>query len=294
VADLKGRPCSTAPSFVAATTLQLRVTELRPNARHPRRRYSDSDIALLAESLQQHGLLMPLWVRPFQDDCYEIIAGERRWRAAQVAGIAILSCRVFPVTEDQAFVLSLIENLERADLTPLEEAQAYQEMLDRGIARNRADIARQVGVTRSRITQRMKLLELDAGTQRKLREHPDLLTEYHGRLLWQVKDLPSRHRLADEAIEGRWSGGRLRMEIEEWLREREIDKWLSGDRSVPRAHTISLPGFRISISFERADLCQVQDALARLQARLHELMTVQRGGEAATTEGPFQELEGHL
>jgi ParB/RepB/Spo0J family partition protein len=289
---LKGRQRDTALAFTAAATVELRITELRPNPRHPRQRCSDSDIALLADSVHQHGLLAPLWIRPLADGCYEIIAGECRWRAAQLAGISFVSCRVFNVTEDQAFTLSLIENLERSELTPLEEAQAYQEMLDRRIARNRADIARLVCVTRMRITQRMRLLELDAVTQQTLREHPDLLTEYHGRLLWEVKDLPSRHRLADKAVEERWSGGRLKAEIQEWLREREIDHWLSGDQSLPRAYTVSLPGFSLSVSFERADLYQVQDTLGRLQARVDELIALKGAGSASPVDGYSQDQGG--
>jgi ParB/RepB/Spo0J family partition protein len=269
---------SRLPPAVAAA--EVDVSRLQPNPRHPRHEYSGSDLGLLADSLRQHGQLAPLLVRRLSDEQYEIIAGTRRWRAASLAGLVALRCQVFEVDEDEAFVLALDDNLQHQRLTPLEEAWAYQELLDRGIVRNRAEIARRVNVTRTRITQRMKLLELDPVTQQKLALHRDLLTEYHGRLLREVEDLSARHRLADEAIDGRWSGGRLRARVEEWLRDRDADSWLSGERSSPRAYSVSLPGFTLSMNFARADLLQVDETLDRLQLRVRAAIAAQTEEEA--------------
>ncbi len=268
MANALGKRSGDTLAYATIATADIPISQLQPNPHHPRRASGESDLELLADSLRQHGQLQPLCVRPLGPDHYEIIVGRRRWQAAQLAGVSTLRCQVFEVDEEQAFVLALVENIQHQQLTPLEEAQGYQELLDRGIVRNRAGIARMVGVTRMRITQRMKLLELDPVTRQKLAEHHDLLTEYHGRLLWEVKDLTARHRLADKAIEERWSGGRLRAEVEEWLRDEEIGRWLSGDRSSDRCYSISLPGFSASLSFERADLYQVDRALDRLKVRV--------------------------
>ena len=257
------RPSAGVPGEApaTATTVELQVDQLHPNPRHRRREHCDSDLTALADSMRQHGLLQSLCVRPLADDQYEIISGERRWRAAQLAGMSSLSCRVFDIDENQAFVLALVENLQRQQLKPLEEAQAYQEMLDRGIVRNRKAIAALVGVDKSRITQMLKLLELDPATQRRLKEHPKLLTESHGRLLLQVPDLAERHRLADEVVEFGWSRDRLRAEIGERCRIQAIERWRSGSREFLRSYVGNYAGFSFCVDLTRADLRQAAEVL---------------------------------
>ena len=152
---------------VSIPVVELPVGVLKPSPHQPRRHPSRCGLEELAQSIASLGVLEPLCVRPLDPPQHEIIAGERRWRAAMLAKMPSVPCRVFRVNENEAFVMALAENLQRRDLSPLEEAQGYQEMLRRGIARNRAAIARLLGVTRPRITQRMKLLELDASVVRK-------------------------------------------------------------------------------------------------------------------------------
>ena len=190
----------------SAQLISLPLSQLHPSPYQPRLTHSQTSIEELAISLREVGLLEPVCVRPLQEHIYQIIAGERRWRAARLAGFTHILCRLLHVSEDTAFVMAVAENLQRRSLSPVEEALAYQEMLERGIAKNRTAIARLLGVSRPRITQRMRLLELDEGTQRRMQEHRSILTEYHGRLLWEVKALADRHRIADEAVERRWSG----------------------------------------------------------------------------------------
>ena len=257
--------------------IYLAPQQLCPGCFQPRRSYSDKSIEELAASIRQMGLLEPICVRPLGDVLFQIIAGERRWRAAKLAGVERLPCRVFAVTEDQAFVMALAENLQRNDLTSLDEALAYQVMLDRGIANNRATIARLLGVARQRITQRMKLLELDESTQRRLQAHPEILTEYHGRLLWHVKDLAARHRLADEAIEMRSSGRCLKAQVDEYHRQKEIEKWVVSRTGLPRSYKVSLPGFSLGIDYSRANLSQVLDIMGRATQRLTLLTEADRG-----------------
>ena len=245
-------------------TVELDLDSLHPSPFQPRRHPSLPHLEALAASIRQLGLLEPLCVRPLSAGSYQIIAGESRWRAARLADLSRVPCRLYHVSEDQAFLMALAENLQRHALSPLEEALSYQQMLDRGIAKNRAAIARLLGVSRPRITQRMKLLDLDPVTQQLLEDHPALLTELHGRLLWEVKSLADRHALAHDAIARRWSGARLRAAVEEYLRESDVAAWRGLPLGLPRAYHLSYPGFRLSINFRCADHARVLASLRRL------------------------------
>ncbi len=277
-----GRRTDVPMPCAVQATVSLPIGQLQPSQRPLRRAACAADLELLAESLRHHGQLTPLWVRRLGDEQYEIVAGERRWRAAQAAGLSTLHCQVFHVSEDQAFVLALVEECQRRQLSPLEEAHADQEMLDRGLVRNRAAIARTVGVTRTRVTQRMKLLELDAGTQQLLREHPQELTESHGRLLLGVVDFAERHLLADQVITLRWSTTRLRQEIDARAQEREVARWQSGRRELPRSLAGRYAGFSFQVDLTRADLRQAAEVMRSASERLRKLAERQ---EAATAAG---------
>jgi hypothetical protein len=123
----------------------------------------------------------------------------------------------------------------------------------------------------------MKLLELDEGTQRRLNAHPEILTEYHGRLLWEVKDLAIRHRLADETIDNRWSGSQLKARIEEVTRQRDVDvEWLRR-AGLPRVYEIALPGLRLRMDFQLLDANGAIDALRGATQRAQSLAQLQTG-----------------
>jgi ParB/RepB/Spo0J family partition protein len=269
-----GEPGAAAGPPEPVSIERLGLGCIRPSARQPRRALRESEIERLAESIRQVGVLEPLCVRILSPGAYEIIAGERRWRASRQAGLTHVPCQVYDVTEDQAFVLALVENIQRQALSPLEEALAYQQMLDRGIARNRASIARLTKVTRQRITQRMKLLELDPTTQRKLEEHPDVLTEYHGRLLWEVRDVTVRHRLADECIANGWSGHRLQAAAEQRRRDAERERDMDGSRSL-RTYSVARPGIAIRLNFMRADVADILETLRWLVRHVESLQQTQ-------------------
>ena len=153
------RRTDTILPFKATATIELQIEQLQPNPRHHRRRGSETDLADLADSLRQHGLLHSLCVRPLDTDHYEIIAGERRWRAAQLAGITSLSCHIFEIDEDQAFVLALVENIHRADLNPIERAKAYQNFLNT-FSLTQSEAAQRLGEDRSVVANYLRLLDL--------------------------------------------------------------------------------------------------------------------------------------
>jgi ParB family chromosome partitioning protein len=139
---------------------------LKPNPRNPRRNFPEAELAELAESIRQHGVIQPIVVRPVKgaQDRYEIIAGERRWRASQVAGLHEVPIVPVDVSDSDALELAIIENVQREDLNPIEEAQGYHALANE-FKRSAEDIAKIVGKSRSHVANTMRLTKLPAEVQ---------------------------------------------------------------------------------------------------------------------------------
>ncbi len=138
----------------------ISIAFITPNPRNPRRSFADADLADLAQSIREHGVVQPVVVRPGKDkDHYEIIAGERRWRAAQRAGLADIPVIVRDVNDRTALELAIIENVQRADLNPVEEAMGYQQLVDEH-SYTQADLAQVIGKSRSHVANTLRLLKL--------------------------------------------------------------------------------------------------------------------------------------
>jgi ParB family transcriptional regulator, chromosome partitioning protein len=137
------------------------IEYLKPNPRNPRRNFSDAELDDLAASIRQRGIIQPVVVRPVRGakDAYEIIAGERRWRAAQRAGLHDIPIVPFEATDGEALELAIIENVQRTDLNPLEEAAGYQALASE-YGHSHDDIAKIVGKSRSHVTNMLRLLKL--------------------------------------------------------------------------------------------------------------------------------------
>jgi ParB family transcriptional regulator, chromosome partitioning protein len=140
---------------------KMPISSLRPNARNPRRVFAETELDELASSLRERGIIQPIVVRRIRDaaDGYEIIAGERRWRAAQRAGLHEVPVVVIEATDAEALQLAIIENVQRADLNPLEEAEGYRALMEE-FGNSQEDIARIVGKSRSFIANTLRLLKL--------------------------------------------------------------------------------------------------------------------------------------
>lgn len=134
------------------------VEELRPHANQPRKSFNDAKMAELVDSIKEKGIIQPLVVRHLEDH-YQIIAGERRWRAAQKAGLREIPVVIQDVSEDWAFEMALIENIQREDLNPIEEAEAYRNLMD-GFDLSQEEVAKRVGKDRSTIANSLRLLRL--------------------------------------------------------------------------------------------------------------------------------------
>lgn len=137
----------------------LKLNEIEPNRSQPRKEFNDEALAELADSIAQHGVLQPLLVRPLMGGGYQIVAGERRWRAARMAGISEVPAVIRELNDNEVMELALIENLQREDLTPLEEAQGYQMLIDTyGMTQD--EVAKTVGKSRPAVANALRLLHL--------------------------------------------------------------------------------------------------------------------------------------
>jgi ParB family chromosome partitioning protein len=174
----------------------LPTASLRPNARNPRRSFSNTELDELAASLRERGIIQPIVARPVPNvpDAYEIIAGERRWRAAQRAGLHEVPVVIVEATDAEALQLAIIENVQRADLNPLEEAEGYRSLI-RDFSHSQDDVARMIGKSRSHVANTLRLQTLPD----RVREHilSGRLSAGHARALVGHHDA---ERLADEIV----------------------------------------------------------------------------------------------
>ncbi len=141
-----------------AASQTLRISEIEPNRSQPRKNFDDETISALADSIKQHGILQPLLVRPYGNG-YQIVAGERRWRAARMLGMSEVPVQIKDLTESEAMQLALIENLQRENLNPIEEAQGYYELTE-NFGMTQEEISKTVGRSRSAVANAMRLLSL--------------------------------------------------------------------------------------------------------------------------------------
>ncbi|RST88143.1 ParB/RepB/Spo0J family partition protein [Aquibium carbonis] len=137
------------------------------NPRNPRRHFAETELTDLAASIREHGIVQPIVVRPAQGGRYEIIAGERRWRAAQLAGLAQVPVILREVDDRVALEIAIIENVQRSDLNPLEEASGYQSLIDEH-QYTQADLAQVIGKSRSHVANTLRLLKLPADVRQML------------------------------------------------------------------------------------------------------------------------------
>ncbi len=179
--------------------VELPVDHIEPSPSQPRRSFPESDLAELAASISQHGVLQPVLVSEAAGGHYRLVAGERRWRAARMAGLATVPAIVREhLEEDRHLELALVENLQRRDLTPLEEARAF-EQLRVGLGLSQADIAQRVGIDRSTVANALRLLRLPPDLQEMVEDGS--LTAGHARALLAFASDDDRRSWAKRAVE---------------------------------------------------------------------------------------------
>ena len=245
---------------------ELDVTQIEPNPEQPRAKFDAAALDALAGSIGSVGLLQPLIVRPLDDGRYELVAGERRWRAAQKAGIGRVPAVVRSSPEDERLQAALIENMVREDLNPVEEARACASLVgDLGISKE--ELARRVGRSRAAISNLIRLLDLPDSALTLL-ERGDL-TEGHGRAILQVPDQGRRSLLAKQAAAQGWSVRDTERRAGEGPRRRK-----------------AASGGRVSAE-ERAAMADAEDLLGSAIGRD---VRVRRDGNGVKAEFHFDDL----
>ena len=215
------------------TSCYIPVHQLTPGQFQPREYFNEQDLQELAASLKTtQGVLQPLIVRPLTSDYYEIIAGERRWRAAQLAGLEEIHCLITEYTDTQALEAAIIENINRADLNPIEEARAYQNMID-NFGYSHEKISKTVGKSREKITNTLRLLKLNKYVQDILIKQD--ISEGHGKILASLPE-PKQYELAQKCVIHNWNVRQL----EKAVREINTQKYHPENQKPPDPNITSL------------------------------------------------------
>jgi len=185
-------------SASAANTVELRINEIEPNREQPRRVFDDDAIAALAESIGKHGVIQPILVRPLPDGGYQLVAGERRWRAARMAGLSEIPVVIRELSDADTMVIALIENLQREDLNPVEEAQGYRTLMQR-LEMTQEEAAEAVGKSRPAVANSLRLLKLPEDLLAMVESAA--LSAGHARTLLAYDDADTQRLAAQEIAE---------------------------------------------------------------------------------------------
>jgi ParB family transcriptional regulator, chromosome partitioning protein len=260
-ADVARKPRSKAP-----------IENIVANPRNPRRTFTEDQLAELSDSIKERGIIQPIVVRQLPDDKFEIIAGERRWRAAQRAGLHEVPIAIVDATDVQSLEFAIIENVQRADLNPIEEAAGYSALMQQ-CNHTQEQVAQIVGKSRPYIANLVRLLNLPDAVKRLVREGK--LSAGHARLL---VGHPAAQVLAEMAIDEGYSVRQL----EEWVRE---DNAKPGDSTMDKMLT------KI-----RAKTPPVKDADTRaVERRLSDalglVVTIDHKGEGGTLVIKYSDLD---
>ncbi len=179
------------------TPSTLKLTEIEPNREQPRKDFDEKALSELADSIREHGVLQPLLVRPLKNGRYQLIAGERRWRASRMAGLTEVPVIVRDLDDQAAMELALIENLQRTDLNIMEEAAGYRELMER-YGMTQEVVAKRVGKSRPAVANALRMLALPEATAKLVREGK--LTAGHARALLGLPDPAEIDPLAERVL----------------------------------------------------------------------------------------------
>lgn len=246
-----------AEAELGASYRELSVDEIVPNPFQPREEFDEAGIEALAASIEAVGVLQPVLVRPAPDEGYQLIAGERRWRAAQKAGLRRIPAIVREIRDVSALEHALVENLHRQDLNALEEAAAYQQLID-DFGLTQEALARQVGRSRPAVANTLRLLNLPPAIQGLLID--GRLAATHARALLPVEDRGVQQELAERAVEEGWS-------------VRQVEEAVKARQEAPRPPAPPEPG-----TTRPAALLELEELLAdHLETRVALQMGARRG-----------------
>ena len=204
----------------------MKIGDIEPNREQPRRDFDPEQLNLLAQSITKHGVIQPLTVRE-RDGAYQIVAGERRWRAAKIAGLSEVPVRIMELSDSETAQIALIENLQREDLNPIEEANGYRQLAEK-YGFKQEEIAASVGKARSSVANSMRLLELPEEVKELARQ--GRLSSGHCKVLLSVSDDVRRLELAHKAAN-------------EQISVRQLEKLATAEVKPKRAAARTVPAF---------------------------------------------------
>lgn len=208
--------------------VSLKISQIEPNRKQPRRHFDEDALAELADSISRHGVLQPILVRPQIFGGYQIVAGERRYRACRLAGLTEIPAIIRELSDGETMQIALIENLQRSDLGPLEEAQGYRALID-DFGFSQEDVARTVGKSRSAVANMLRLLSLPDEVKPLLEE--EKISVGHARALLAVEDKEKAAAAAKKIVEENLN-----------VRETEaLVKKLTADKPAAKKPTKKLP-----------------------------------------------------
>ena len=239
----------------AQTELELPVSEIEPNRDQPRKAFDEEQLEELADSIRKYGVLQPLLVQK-KGDSYEIIAGERRWRAAKLAGLKKVPVVIREYSPQQTMEIALIENVQRADLNPIEEALAYQRLMQE-FSLKQEEIAERVSKNRTTITNSMRLLNLVPEVQQMLAE--GRITSGHARALLGVSDPQQQLALAQKVEQEKLSVREIEKAVKLLGREKKEKK---EPRQEPKAQKL-----RFSYK-EQREYASIEGEIAALEEKI--------------------------
>ena len=188
-------------TIVKKEEVKLRISEVEPNRDQPRKKFDEDALLELAESIKQYGVIQPLLVQK-RDDYYQIIAGERRWRAAKIAGLKEIPVIIKELSDQEIVEVSLIENIQRENLNPIEEAQAFKRLLVE-FNLKQDEIAARVSKSRTAITNSIRLLKLDERVQKMVID--DMISTGHARTLLAIEDKELQYKTAIQILDEKLS-----------------------------------------------------------------------------------------
>ncbi|SHL82896.1 chromosome partitioning protein, ParB family [Anaerocolumna jejuensis DSM 15929] len=196
------------------------INEIEPNKKQPRKHFDEDSLQELADSIKQHGVIQPLIVQK-KDKYFEIIAGERRWRAAKLAGLKMVPVIVKNYSSQEIVEIALIENIQREDLNPIEEALAYQNLI-KEFNLKQDEVAEKVSKSRTAITNTMRLLKLDSRVQQMLID--DMISGGHARALLAIEDEELQYQVAMRVFDGKLSVRETEKLVKKIIKEAEVAK----------------------------------------------------------------------
>ena len=214
-------PLSSAPAAEGSGVTMLPIAKVEAYRKQPRKQFDEASLQDLADSIRRHGILQPLTVRKLSSGYYQIIAGERRWRAARMAGLSEVPVLIIEADDRKAMELAMIENLQREALNPIEEAKAYRSLINE-LAYSHEELAKAMGKSRPYISNALRLLQLPQEIQTSIENGK--LSQGHARALLAVEDTKKQLTIYHQVLTEKWSVRTLEKRLQELPKKQKSKK----------------------------------------------------------------------